>query len=115
MARLKLSKSDARRIVEAGTETKTSTRQTVKKPIRGRRIEKENIGIYQAQVVDAWTQNETRNAVVSARYYDNGAPVYVSVLSPLSRSQDLLEAGTLILIAKLADGSFILLNAECPQ
>lgn len=73
--------------------------------------------IFFATVSASWTQNGSRNAEISITYYDRtaGATVSAVALSPLSRENDLLAAGTQILVVKTVDGAIFLLNAECPQ
>lgn len=73
--------------------------------------------IFFATVAEPWTQNGSRNAEISIAYYDRTAGATVSdvALSPLSRENDLLAAGTQILVVKTVDGAVYLLNAECPQ
>ena len=76
-----------------------------------------NVPIRMASVAAAWTQNEARSAPIAAEYYDAELKEYVGItaLSPLSRYRDSLAAGTKILVAQLASGNWILLNAECPE
>ncbi len=70
-----------------------------------------------ARVATAWTQNETRTEPLEIAYYDAelGREVTATALSPLSRYRDALPVDAQILVAQIADGSWILLNAECPQ
>ena len=70
-----------------------------------------------ARVATAWTQNETRTEPLEIAYYDAelGREVSATALSPLSRYRDALPVDAQILVAQIADGSWILLNAECPQ
>lgn len=73
--------------------------------------------IFFATVAAPWTQNGSRNAEISIAYYDRtaGATVSAVALSPLSRENDFLAAGTQILVVKTIGGAIYLLNAECPQ
>ena len=75
------------------------------------------IPIRMAYLADDWTQNEARTAPIAAEYYDAERKTYVGITaqSPLSRYRDTLAAGTKILVAQLASGNWILLNAECPE
>ena len=70
-----------------------------------------------ARVATAWTQNETRTEPLEIAYYDAelGREVSATALSPLSRYRDALPVDAQILVAQIADGSWILLNAECPE
>ena len=70
--------------------------------------------IQTAYVGGEWTQNEERNAPVTVYYYDAYENrVELTAYSPMSKSGDKLKTDTIVTIAKIPNGYWFIVNAEC--
>lgn len=75
---------------------------------------KQTPAIRTAYVESAWTQTETRDATIPVYYYDAfGTRTTLAAFSPMSKSGDAFSAGTLVTIAQIPTGEWIIINAEC--
>jgi hypothetical protein len=113
-----VTKEAAERIVEAGTENRIDLRQKIQKGKPKGKYHKSYFvlsGTVVASNADEKREYGSNVIIVQTQYTRNDDDGRIPCSAPLLRSDEELETGTGVIIARDIEGDWIVLAAQCPE